>query len=797
MKMKQNAFTGNNTDFYKQLKKSIKDADSIDIIVSFLMKSGVKLIIDDLRDAVDNNKKIRILTSRYLNITQPEALILLKELKNIDLRFYSNKNKSFHPKAYIFHNKDYDEIYVGSSNLSKGALTDSIEWNYHFTKSQNEDDFNHFQETFNDLFEEHSIEITDKILNEYSKKWKRPKLQLNQRDNELFEPNGAQLEALYNLNKSREEGYDKALVVAATGIGKTYLAAFDAKNYEKILFLAHREEIITQASESFKNIYPNKTQGFYYSKDKDIEKDIIFALVQSLGKKTNLNEFKRDYFDYIIIDEFHHAVADNYKRVLDYFTPKFLLGLTATPERLDNRDVFALCDYNNVYEIRLKEAINKGYLSPFRYYGIYDDTVDYSQINMKNGRYDEKDLEEKLMIHKRAELVLRHFLKYNSSSAIGFCSSRNHAEYMAKYFTENDIPSAAVYSGSQGEYTENRKDAVEKLKNNKLKALFTVDMFNEGVDIPSIDTVLFLRPTQSPTIFLQQLGRGLRKDENKKYLTVLDFIGNYKKANMAPFLLSGYDYNTKTLLNESVMEFEYPDDCYIDFDFKLVDLFKIQATQELKIKDRIVLEYESIKAKIGKRPSRVDLFLGMDDSIITSMKKSSKINLFRDYLKFLDDNDELNIEEREFISTPAHDFLKTIETTNMTKSYKMPILKAFYNDGEIKLDITEDDVYKSMREFYSYKSNAVDMLKDKSSKNFASWQKKQYLSLAKRNPIKFLLKTHSEFFIKKEGYAISLSDELKDYINLDSFKNHFKDIIEYRTPYYYKTRYEKKSDNYE
>lgn len=797
MKMKQNAFTGNNTDFYKQLKKSIKDADSIDIIVSFLMKSGINLIIDDLRDAVDNNKKIRILTSRYLNITQPEALILLKELKDIDLRFYSNKNKSFHPKAYIFHNKDYDEIYVGSSNLSKGALTDSIEWNYHFTKSQNEDDFNHFQETFNDLFEKHSIEITDKILNEYSKKWKRPKLQLNQRDNELFEPNGAQLEALYNLNKSRDEGYDKALVVAATGIGKTYLAAFDAKNYEKILFLAHREEIITQASESFKNIYPNKTQGFYYSKDKDIEKDIIFALVQSLGKKTNLNEFKRDYFDYIIIDEFHHAVADNYKRVLDYFTPKFLLGLTATPERLDNRDVFALCDYNNVYEIRLKEAINKGYLSPFRYYGIYDDTVDYSQINMKNGRYDEKDLEEKLMIHKRAELVLRHFLKYNSSSAIAFCSSRNHAEYMAEYFTENDIPSAAVYSGSQGEYTENRKDAVEKLKNNKLKVLFTVDMFNEGVDIPSIDTVLFLRPTQSPTIFLQQLGRGLRKDENKKYLTVLDFIGNYKKANMAPFLLSGYDYNTETLLNESVMEFEYPDDCYIDFDFKLVDLFKIQATQELKIKDIIILEYESVKSKIGKRPSRVDLFLGMDDNIITSMKKSSKINLFRDYLKFLDDNHELNIEEIEFISTPAHDFLKTIETTSMTKSYKMPILKAFYNDGEIKLDITEDDVYKSMRQFYSYKSNAVDMLKDKSSKNFASWQKKQYLSLAKRNPIKFLLKTHSEFFIKKEGYEISLSDELKDYINLDSFKNHFKDIIEYRTLNYYKTRYEKKSDNYE
>ena len=797
MKMKRNAFTGDNTDFYNQLKKSIKNADKIDIIVSFLMKSGVKLIIDDLRQAINNGAEIRILTSRYLNITQPDALFLLKNLKHIDLRFYSHQDKSFHPKAYIFHNNTDDEIYVGSSNLSKGALTDSIEWNYHFTKSQNEDDFNHFQNTFNDLFTNHSIEITDRILNEYSKKWKRPKLQLNQMDDKLFEPNGAQVEALYNLKKSREEGYDKALVVAATGIGKTYLAAFDAKNYEKILFLAHREEIIMQASESFKNIYPDKSQGFYYRKDKNTDKDIIFALVQSLGKKTNLNEFKRDYFDYIVVDEFHHAVAANYKRVLDYFTPKFLLGLTATPERLDNRDVFALCDYNSVYEIRLKEAINKGYLSPFRYYGIYDDTVDYNKINMRNGRYDEKDLEEKLMIHKRAELVLKHFLKYNSSSAIGFCSSRNHAEYMAEYFMQNGIPSAAVYSGSQRQYAQNRTDAIAKLKNNELKILFTVDIFNEGVDIPSIDTVLFLRPTQSPTIFLQQLGRGLRKDEGKKYLTVLDFIGNYKKANMAPFLLSGYDYNTKTLLNESVMEFEYPDDCYIDFDFKLVDLFKIQATQELKIKDRIIIEYESVKARIGKRPTRRDLFLGMDDSIITSMKKSSKINLFRDYLKFLDDNDELNIEEREFVSTPAHEFLKTIETTGMTKSYKMPILKAFYNDGNIKLDITEDDVYESMMEFYSHKSNAVDMLKDKSSKNFKSWSKKQYLALAKKNPIKFLLKTHGEFFIKKEGYAISLSDELKDYIDLDSFKSHFRDIIEYRTLYYYKTRYERKSDNYE
>ncbi len=791
--MKRNAFTGDNEEFYLNLKESIGNADSIDIIVSFLMKSGVKLIIDDLKDAVKRNSKIRILTGSYLNITQPEALFMLKnELKDdADLRFYSHPDRSFHPKAYIFHRNDCDEIYVGSSNISRGALTDSIEWNYHFKKSDNEKDFKYFQDTFDDLFLNHSVEITDDVLNEYSSKWKRPKLQLNQNDDELFEPNGAQIEALYSLNKSREEGYDKALVVAATGIGKTYLAAFDTENYKKILFVAHREEIIRQAAESFKRIYPEKSQGFYYNKIKQKESDITFALVQSLGKKSNLEDFEKDRFDYIIIDEFHHAVAGNYRRILDYFTPRFLLGLTATPERLDSRDVFALCDYNNVYEIRLKEAINKGYLAPFRYYGIYDDTVDYSQINMRNGKYDEKDLEERLMINRRADLVLNHYLKYNSSSAIGFCSSRNHAEYMAGYFTEKGIPSAAVYSGNQGKYTQERQSAISKLKSGQLRILFTVDMFNEGVDIPSVDTVLFLRPTQSPTIFLQQLGRGLRKDEGKKYLTVLDFIGNYRKANLVPFLLSGYDYSTKTLLNESVMEFEYPDDCYIDFDFELIDLFKIQASQEMNVKERIVMEYENVKSQINERPTRVDLFLKMDENIISSMKKSSKINLFRDYLKFLKDNGELDSEEIEFVSTPAHEFLKAIETTSMTKSYKMPILKAFYNDGDIKLNITDDDVYENMKKFYSYSSNAVDMLKDKSSKNFASWDKSKYLSLAKRNPIKFLQKTHGEFFKPKEGYALSLSDDLKDYIKMDSFKNHFRDIIEYRTLDYYKTRFER------
>lgn len=804
-----NALTGDNSILYDRLKISIHNANQIDIIVSFLMESGVKLIIEDLKLAMKKGVKIRILTGNYLNITQPHALYLLrKELGDkIDLRFYNVPNKSFHPKAYIFHNKEDSEIYIGSSNLSKGALTDSIEWNYHFKKSDNEKDFDHFFNNFEDLFYNFAIEVNDNILREYSKSWKKPKFTKQTLKNEdeepkevdetspieTFEPRGAQIEALYALDRCREEGFDKGLVVAATGIGKTYLAAFDCKNYDKVLFVAHREEIIKQSAESFKNVYPDKQIGFFYNKYKDTDADFIFALVQTLGKETYLNEnyFDKDYFDYIIIDEFHHAVANNYKKIIGYFNPKFLLGLTATPDRLDNKDVFALCDYNNVYEVRLKEAIAKGWLVPFRYYGIFDDTIDYSTVNMRNGRYDEKDLEEKLMIHHRAELIYRHYMKYPSKSAMGFCSSRNHAEYMANYFNEQGIHSVAVYSGEQGENTGERDEALRKLKNGELRVIFSVDMFNEGLDVPSIDTVLFLRPTQSPTIFLQQLGRGLRKYENKKYLTILDFIGNYKKANLVPFLLSEQNYDKKTLLNETVLEFEYPDDCYIDFDFQLIDLFKEQAEKELKVKDRIKIEYETVKADLEHHPTRVELFLGMDDIIINAMKRNSQLNLFRDYLSFLDKNNELNEEEKKFINTPAHEFLKTIETTSMTKSYKMPILKAFYNNGNIKMNITDDDVYENMKEFYNYGTNGADMLKDKSSRDYKNWDRNDYLSLAKRNPIKFLEKSSNGLFVFKKDYALSLNDNLEKYIHLDSFKEHFKDIIEYKTMYYYKNKFEK------
>ena len=795
-----NSITGDKDHIYPKLKQSFKTATTIDIIVSFLMESGVKLILQDLKEALKRGVKIRILTGNYLKITQPQALYLLKsELKDkVDLRFYNNPNKSFHPKAYMFHNPIDSEIYIGSSNISRGALTSSIEWNYRFLKSTAPNDFKVFYDTFEDLFNNHSLIITDEVLKDYSKQWTRPNIykdiekEESKEDNviNIFEPRGAQIEALYSLEKSREEGFDKGLVVAATGIGKTYLSAFDSAKYNKILFVAHREEIIKQAAQSFKNVRNSDDIGFFYSNQKDTKNSFIFALVQTLGKEQYLNEeyFSKDYFDYIIVDEFHHAVSSNYKKIIDYFTPKFLLGLTATPERLDSKDVFALCDYNMVYEVRLKDAINKGWLVPFRYYGIYDETVNYEDIDYKNGKYDDKQLEEALMLNKRGELILNHYLKYNSKRAIGFCTSRHHAEYMAKVFNENNIPSAAVYSGEKGEYSEERNIALSKLTSGELKVIFSVDMFNEGLDVPAIDMVMFLRPTQSPTIFLQQLGRGLRKFKDKKYLNVLDFIGNYKKANLVPFLLSGKEYSASECKKNKQGDYEFPEECIVDFDFKIIDIFKKQAEREMKVKDKVKEQFEIVSQMLGYRPSRVELFTYMDDEVYQNIR-SKAMNPFSNYLEYIKENDKLTYDEEILYNSRGREFINMIETTSMSKTYKMPVLLAFYNDGDIKMEILEDDIYKSFYNFYRKGSNKVDMLKDKGTREFETWDKKKYVSLANNNPIKFLLKTHGEFFKEKEQCLIALQDDLKDIISNEAFKKHMKDSIDFRVESYYKNRF--------
>ena len=793
---------------YYQLLNSLKRADSVDIVVSFLMESGVRMLLGELDNALKRGAKIRILTGNYLGITQPSALYLIKHKlgEQVDLRFYNEKNRSFHPKSYMFHYKDYSTIYIGSSNISKSALTSGIEWNYRFSSKTDSHNYEKFYNTFLDLFEHHSIVIDDDELKRYSKNWHRPAVskdldRYDLQDDEttnnlaLFEPRGAQIEALCALENTRAEGAGRALVQAATGVGKTYLAAFDSKDYERVLFVAHREEILKQAAQSFKNVRNSDDYGFFDGESKCTDKSMIFASVATLGRSEYLNNkyFASDYFNYIVIDEFHHAVNDQYQRIVNYFKPQFLLGLTATPERMDGRNIYEICDYNVPYEISLKEAINKGMLVPFHYYGIFDDT-DYSKLHIVRGRYDEKELNETYIgnVH-RYELIYKYYCKYGSRQALGFCCSKEHAREMAREFSSRGIPSVAVFSDASGEYTEKRNVAIQKLKNGEIRAIFSVDMFNEGVDITSVDMVMFLRPTESPIVFLQQLGRGLRKCRGKEFLTVLDFIGNYEKAGRVRFLLEGKSdmYREGCHLSDTL---RFPDDCMVDFDLKLIDLFAEMDRKHLKLKDQVINEYFRVKDLLGKRPTRLDLFTYMDDNIYETAITHSKDNPFKRYLEFLNDLGELSQIEVEFYKGIGREFISLLENTNMSKVYKMPVLMAFYNNSDVLMEVSEKQLLSSWKEFFSTGTNWKDLDKNMTLQKYKDISDKDHLKKILAMPVHFLLESGKGFFIKDDDVILGLREELRPLIDNPVMIQQMKDVIDYRTMDYYQRRYREKQN---
>ena len=793
---------------YYQLIRSMKKAESVDIIVSFLMESGVRMLLKELEHTLKRGAKIRILTGNYLGITQPSALYLIKRKlgDRVDLRFYCEKGRSFHPKSYIFHYTDYSELYIGSSNISRSALTSGIEWNYRFSSQKDPENYKEFFRTFEDLFVNHSIIIDDKELKRYSQNWHRPAVakDLDRYDftesetndtkiKPLYEPRGAQIEALCALEDTRAEGAQKALIQAATGIGKTFLAAFDSKKYEKVLFVAHREEILKQAAVSFQNVRNSKDYGFFMGAEKCTDKPLIFASVASLGKPEYLNEkyFAPDYFDYVVIDEFHHAVNDQYRRIVEYFRPQFLLGLTATPERMDGKNIYEICDYNVPYEISLKDGINKGMLVPFHYYGIYDET-DYTKLHIVKGKYAEEELNRTYIGNAyRHELIYKYYCKYGSRQALGFCCSRKHAEEMAKEFGKRGIPSAAVYSNADGEFSMDRAEAIEKLKNGEIKVIFSVDMFNEGVDIPSVDMVMFLRPTESPVVFLQQLGRGLRRNKGKEYLNVLDFIGNYEKAGRVRCFLTGKNKTGKETYYPADKA-DYPDECFVDFDMRLIDLFAEMDKKQLTIKEQIRNEYFRIKELLGKQPTRMDLFTYMDDDVYQMAVTHSNENPFKKYLNYLEELDELTDEQKRCCQGIGKDFINLLENTNMSKVYKMPVLMAFYNHGNVRMEVSEAELLASWKEFFSTGTNWKDLEKEITYEEYRKISDKNHIQKIMKMPVHFLLKSGEEFFVKKDGATLALRDEMEEIVKEPVLAEQMKDVIEYRAMDYYRRRYKEK-----
>ncbi len=398
-------------------------------------------------------------------------------------------------------------------------------------------------------------------------------------------------------------------------------------------------------------------------KTRDVEVDVLCASVQTLGRESHLERFSPQHFDYIVIDEFHHAAAPTYRRLLNYFAPRFLLGLTATPDRSDQSDILSLCDDNLVFTCGLFAGIRAGLLAPFHYFGIYDDTVDYAEIPWRNGRFDPDKLSNKLATLARSRHALREWRKRKQQRTLAFCVSIAHAEFMANQFDKEGVACAAVYAGS----SLSRADALERLRDGRLEVIFSVDLFNEGVDLPAIDTVMMLRPTESKILFLQQLGRGLRKSEGKEKLIVLDFIGNHKSFLHKPQALFNVGSSYKQLAgfarNVEQGRLELPDGCYVNYDLQLIDFLKSLDG------DGIQKEYEALREGLGRRPSLAEFYRA--GASLQTMRK--QYGSWFELVRTMGDLAPLE----EVIVKVHHAFLKEVETTSMTKSFKMILLEAF------------------------------------------------------------------------------------------------------------------------
>jgi superfamily II DNA or RNA helicase len=452
-----------------------------------------------------------------------------------------------------------------------------------------------------------------------------------------FQPTYPQQRALDGCEFYRNTGLNRGVVILPTGMGKTIFAALDAKRINgRTLFIVHKNEILSEAYEKFNAVWPEVSKGFFNATEKDTTSQLIFASKDTLYRDGNIDQFKPDEFDYIIIDEVHHSSCTTYKRITDYFKPQYMVGLTATPERQDRADILELFDYNIYYELPQREAIECGYLSGFKYYGLKDD-VDYSKIRHNGIHYDVADLGRKLNIPERNEAIYNKYIELtNGKKAIGFCVNIQHAIDMAAFFASKGISAAAVHSDTKFLPVEKKKAYIQDFRDNALQILFTVDLFNEGVDFPDVEALLFLRPTESKTIFIQQLGRGLRLSPNKSHVIVLDFIGNFKKAeNIRQYITGGTSVGTGNRKGTfGVKDFlDWPNGCDVHFDESVEEFFKARDEETREITDEELKDnYYAVKEALRKKPAPED----MNNEELSKHKLSVYRNHYNTWNKFLE-----------------------------------------------------------------------------------------------------------------------------------------------------------------
>ena len=664
--------------------------------VAFITGSGVKSILQTLKNIENRDIRGIIVISDYLTFSQPGAMKLLQQFKNIELRIV--EKQSHHAKGYLFNHGDYQSFIIGSSNLTQNALAVNRELNILLHSHEHGATLKDLKIEFTQDYDNSTL-VTDEFIRVYEELYLsqqhqhslEPKVKYNLTRNRP-EPNSMQYQALLNLDKLRKEGKKKALVISATGTGKTYLAAFDVRNFapKTMLFVIHRENIARKAMESFIEIIHDISTddfGVFTGTEKNTNVKFMFATAQTMSKIEHHSKFQKNHFDYIVFDESHHAGSKMYDNIMDYFEPKFMLGMTATPERTNGFDIYSKFDHNIAYEIRLHTALKADLLAPFHYFGITDIQV--------NGKVLDEDASFNLLVSdERVDRIIEAICSYAADlepiRGLIFCSRIDECKELAEKLTKRGYTSIAL----TGEDSESKRAAgIQLLESENLttKIEFIVcrDIFNEGIDIPKINLILMLRPTESAIVFVQQLGRGLRKADKKEYLTVLDFIGNYKNNFLVPIALYGdtsfnKDRIRKCLVNGSDL---IPGASTINFDeitkeriFKSINEANLSKFKDLKT------DFELLKFELGRTPMMIDFInYGSRDPFLF-------VNEYRSYFGFLkkvqpkDWSEKLSARELKILETLS---MEVLNGKRLDESFMLKVIMEHYAQHPATTSITE------------------------------------------------------------------------------------------------------------
>ena len=637
-----------------ELELLFKSCDSFELSVAFIADSGLAALKECFDYLRNHHIPGKIITSTYLGFNAPSMFKKLLKYNNIEIKIF--EGKGFHPKGYIFHKDKQTDIMIGSSNLTQSALAENQEWNLFFSSNTQKDIVLKVEEEFDKQWKQ-SISLTEEWIEKYQKVYVKPVRHETIKISKEIKPNYMQKNALESLDNLRNNNKDKALLISATGTGKTYLAAFDVKSVhpKRMLFVVHRRSIAIKAMETFKTIIKDKSMGLFSGDTKDINCDYVFSTIQTIYKSENRQLFSKEEFDYIIIDEVHKAGANSYQELVNYFKPQFLLGMSATPERSDNFDIYKMFDYNIAYEIRLQQAMEYDLLCPFHYYGITDMTIDDHVI-------DDKSDFNLLVDEKRVDYVIDKINDYGYSGdrvhGLIFVSRKEEAHRISEMFNQRGFNTCALTGEASEKQRQEAMDSLESNEDGSLDYIFTVDIFNEGIDIPKVNQVVMLRPTQSSIIFIQQLGRGLRKNNEKDYVVVIDFIGNYEKNFFIPIALSGNTNFNKDNLRRFVSEGNLiiPGASTIQFDeiskkriFNAIDLARFNDIKYIKD------SYKDLKAKIGKIPELED-FEKYGAIDVQRIFQNKSLGSYHEFLKKYEKDYKVTFSKQE------EDYLKFIST---------------------------------------------------------------------------------------------------------------------------------------